>query len=41
MHPEASVQNLDYIKSDHRPKKKRFEAKWLQEKGFQEKVQQT
>jgi hypothetical protein len=55
MHPEASVQHLDYIKSDHRPilvnteaniqqrspKKKRFEAKWLQEKGFQEKVQQT
>jgi hypothetical protein len=55
MHPEASVQHLDYIKSDHRPipvnteaniqqrssKKKRFEAKWMQEKGFHEKVQQT
>jgi endonuclease/exonuclease/phosphatase family metal-dependent hydrolase len=55
MHPAASVQHLDYIRSDHRPilvdteapmqhssaKQKRFEAKWLQEKGFQEKVQQT
>jgi hypothetical protein len=55
MHPAASVQHLDYIKSDHRPilvdteapmqhssaKQKRFEAKWLQEKDFQERVQQT
>jgi hypothetical protein len=55
MHPEASVQHLDYMKSDHRPilvnieaniqqrssKNKIFEAKWLQEKGFHEKVQQT
>jgi hypothetical protein len=55
MHLAASVQHLDYIRSDHRPilvdtkedvhqpstKQKCFEAKWLQEKGFQEKLQQT
>jgi hypothetical protein len=53
MNPDALVQHLDFIRSDHHPilvnteaqfqqstsKQRRFEARWLQEKGFQEKVQ--
>jgi hypothetical protein len=54
MHPEAVVQHLGYIWSDHRPilldtdyhdlqsqpqrGPRRFEAKWLREKGFREVV---
>ena len=57
MHPGAMVQNLDFMRSDHRPimldteyqvltsnqhpKQKKFEAKWLRERGFCDIVQQA
>jgi hypothetical protein len=57
MHPGATLDHLEYTKSDHRPllldtkgqvinqgrrpHAKRFEASWLQEKDFQERVQQA
>jgi hypothetical protein len=54
IHPGATLEHLEYTKSDHRPllldtegenlnqvrrsRSKKFEASWLQEKGFQERV---
>jgi hypothetical protein len=57
MHPGATLDHLEFTKSDHRPllldteghvinqgrrpRTKRFEASWLQEKDFQERVQRA